>query len=110
MTTQDLAYAEINKVAPLLARGEVSPVELTSACLERIDAFDAQVNAFITLLADAALDAARQAEREIGAGDYRVPLHVIPIAHKDLYYTAGVRSTAASKILADFVPSEDATV
>ncbi len=109
MSTHDLTYAEITEVAPRLASGELSPVELTRACLDRIDALDPQINAFITVLGDSALDEARQAEREIQSGQYRGPLHGIPIAHKDLYYTAGVRTTAASKILADFVPDEDGT-
>jgi aspartyl-tRNA(Asn)/glutamyl-tRNA(Gln) amidotransferase subunit A len=109
MSPHELAYFEINQVAPLLQRGKVSPVDLTRACLDRIDAFDSQINAFIAVLADSALQEAQQAEREIRSGAYRGPLHGIPIAHKDLYYTAGVRTTAASKILADFVPDEDAT-
>jgi len=109
MSTHDLTYAEITEVAPRLASGELSPVELTRACLDRIDALDPQINAFITVLGDSALDEARQAEREIQSGQYRGPLHGIPIAHKDLYYTADVRTTAASKILADFVPDEDGT-
>ncbi len=109
MSSQELAYAEINELAPLLERGDVSPVEVTKACLERIAALDAQINAFITVLPDSVLEEANQAEREIRNGVYRGPLHGIPIAHKDLYYTAGVRTTAASKILADFVPDDDAT-
>jgi aspartyl-tRNA(Asn)/glutamyl-tRNA(Gln) amidotransferase subunit A len=109
MKADELAHAEIGDVAPLLASGEVSPVELTRACLEQIERLDGQINAFITVLADAALAEAGQAERDIKAGQYRGPLHGIPIAHKDLYYTAGVRTTAASRVLADFVPDEDAT-
>ncbi len=110
MTADDLAYAEIGVIGPRLARGEVSPVALTRACLERIAAHDGDVNAFITVLADQALHEAEDAEREIAKGRYRGPLHGIPIAHKDLYYTRGVRTTAGSKIMADFVPDEDAAV
>ncbi|HET6318945.1 MAG TPA: Asp-tRNA(Asn)/Glu-tRNA(Gln) amidotransferase GatCAB subunit A, partial [Chloroflexota bacterium] len=65
MSPQDLAYAEINELAPLLERGDVSPVEVTKACLERIAALGGQINAFITVLADSALEEAKQAEHEI---------------------------------------------
>lgn len=108
-TTQELAYQEIAEVAPLLARGEVSPVELTRACLEQIERLDGQINAFITVLSDSALAEASQAESEIRQGTYRGQLHGIPMAHKDLYYTAGIRTTAGSKVLNNFVPREDAT-
>jgi aspartyl-tRNA(Asn)/glutamyl-tRNA(Gln) amidotransferase subunit A len=107
---QDLAYATISEVAPRLASREVSPVELTRACLDQIDRLDGQVNAFITVLAESALEEARAAEAEIQRDRYRGALHGIPIAHKDLLYTRGVRTTAGSSVLADFVPNEDATV
>ncbi|MBV8717543.1 MAG: amidase [Chloroflexi bacterium] len=107
---QELAFTTISEVAPRLASRDVSPVELTRACLDQIDRLDGQVNAFITVLADSAMDEARTAEAEIQRGEYRGPLHGIPIAHKDLLYTRGVRTTAGSSILADFVPDRDATV
>lgn len=107
---QDLAYASISDVAPQLATGALSPVELTQACLDRISQLNDSVNAFITLLAESALDEARTAEQEIQQGRYRGPLHGIPIAHKDLMYTRGVRTTAGSLVLKDFVPEADATV
>src|SRR5947209_124535 len=107
---QDLAYLSIAEAAPRLASRDVSPVELTRACLERIDRLEPQINAFITVLADAALAEARAAEEEIGRGQYRGPLHGIPIAHKDLLSTRGVRTTAGSRVLRDFVPDGDATV
>ena len=110
MSAEDLAYATIADVAPQVASREISPVELTQACLERIDAFDHQINAFITVLADSALQSARRAERAIGRGAYIGPLHGIPIAHKDLFATSGVRTTAGSSILAGHVLNEDATV
>jgi aspartyl-tRNA(Asn)/glutamyl-tRNA(Gln) amidotransferase subunit A len=106
----ELPFAEIAEIAPLVQRREVSPVELTQACLEQVEAHQPAINAFITLLADAALAEARKAEHEIVSGSYRGPLHGIPIAHKDLFYTQGVRTTAGSKVLADFLPEHDATV
>src|SRR5262245_44711809 len=106
----DLAYASISDIAPRLRSGEVSAVELTSACLQRICRFEARVNVFITLREEEALDEAAALDRELERGAYRGLLHGIPLAHKDLFYTAGLRTTAGSKILAEFVPDEDATV
>ena len=100
----------ITDIAELVEKREVSPVELVEACLQRIDAVDGQLRAFITVTGYQALEAARAAERMITAGYYLGPLHGIPLAIKDNVYTRGVRTTAGSKILADFVPTEDATV
>jgi aspartyl-tRNA(Asn)/glutamyl-tRNA(Gln) amidotransferase subunit A len=97
-------------LATLIQRQEVSPVEATQAVVDRVEKFDRQLNSFITLLRDEALAWARTAEQEIGAGHYRGPLHGIPVAVKDLYYTKGIRTTAGSKILSDFNPAYDATV
>src|SRR5690349_2154131 len=71
---------------------EVSPVELTSACLERIERLNPKLNAFITVTGDAALEEARRAETEIARGEWKGPLHGIPLAVKDLIETAGVRT------------------
>jgi aspartyl-tRNA(Asn)/glutamyl-tRNA(Gln) amidotransferase subunit A len=75
-----------------------------------VEKFDRQLNSYITLLRDQALTQARAAEQEIRAGHYRGPLHGIPIAVKDLFYTAAIQTTAGSKILRDFKPAYDATV
>ena len=96
--------------AQRVADGDVSPVELTSACLERIAGIDAQVNAFITVTADAAVDEARAAERERVRGEAAGPLAGVPIAVKDLFDTAGVRTTAGSSFFAERVPDRDAAV
>jgi aspartyl-tRNA(Asn)/glutamyl-tRNA(Gln) amidotransferase subunit A len=85
-------------------------VELTKACLERIERVDPALNTFITVTADAALAEARAAESELARGRWRGPLHGIPIALKDLVDTGGVRTTAASGLFADRVPSRDAEV
>ena len=104
-----LHYHSIAEAAALIERREISPVELTRATLERIEALDASLHAFITVSADFALERARLAEREIAAGHYRGPLHGIPFAAKDLFDTAGIRTTCGSKILRDRVPAKDAT-
>ena len=104
------ACCSILETSELLRQGSVSPVELTTDCLARIEKLNPKLNAFITVTADAALAAARQAEAEIRRGDWRGPLHGIPLALKDLIDTAGVRTTAASLLFKDRVPTEDAEV
>lgn len=104
----DLAFATISDIAPAIQRGELSPVELTRAVLAQIEQRDSRLNCFISVLADSALAQASQAELEIRQGHYRGPLHGIPVAIKDSLETAGIRSTAGSQILADYVPTEDA--
>jgi aspartyl-tRNA(Asn)/glutamyl-tRNA(Gln) amidotransferase subunit A len=100
----------ISELSSLLRDRVVSPVEVTESYLRRIEALNPILDAFITVTAERALDQARQAEREIQKGEYRGSLHGVPIAHKDIFYTRGVRTTAASRLLADFVPDFDATV
>jgi aspartyl-tRNA(Asn)/glutamyl-tRNA(Gln) amidotransferase subunit A len=100
----------ISELAPQLRRKEVSPVELTRGCLERIEKLNPALNAFITVTADSALAEARAAEIEIARGEWRGPLHGIPVALKDLIDTAGARTTAASGLFEHHVPAEDAEV
>lgn len=109
MSSQSLCCQSIEHLSPLIARKEVSPVEITGALLERINTLDPLLKAYITVLSDEALKEARRCEAEIVAGNYRGPLHGIPVALKDLYDTAAVKTTAASKIMAERVPVEDAT-
>ena len=105
----ELHYLTIGEAAPLIASGELSPVELARAYLDRIEAIDGRLDSYVTLTSDLALSQARQAEAEIRAGNYRGPLHGIPIALKDLYDTAGIKTTAMSRVTPDRVPDEDAT-
>jgi aspartyl-tRNA(Asn)/glutamyl-tRNA(Gln) amidotransferase subunit A len=88
----------------------ISPVELTQECLFRIEKLNPELNAFITVLAESAMEDARSAEQEIQRGNYRGPLHGIPIGLKDIIDTAGVRTTAASALFKDRIPTEDAEV
>ncbi len=91
-------------------RGKISPVELTRACLSCIEKLNPNVNAYITVMAEQSLAQARKLETELHAGKSRGPLHGIPIALKDLFDTAGVKTTCGSAVFADRVPSEDAEV
>jgi aspartyl-tRNA(Asn)/glutamyl-tRNA(Gln) amidotransferase subunit A len=100
----------ITELAPRLRRKEVSPLELTRDCLHRIEKLNPALNAFITVTADSALAAAQAAEIEISRGEWRGPLHGIPIALKDLIDTSGTRTTAGSALFRDRVPNEDADV
>lgn len=100
----------ILQTSELLRQGSVSPVELTTDCLTRIETLNPRLNAFITVTAELALAQARQAEAEIRRGDWRGPLHGIPLALKDLIDTAGIRTTAASLLFKDRIPTEDAEV
>lgn len=96
--------------AALIRAGEISPVELTERALDRISERDAELNLFQCVLADRAMDAARRAEREIAQGQYRGPLHGVPIAAKDLLEMRGTVTTAGSKVRADAASSIDAAV
>ncbi|MCP5328537.1 MAG: amidase [Steroidobacteraceae bacterium] len=96
--------------AEALHSGSLSPVALTDYCLDRIARFDGELNAFITVMADQALADARRAAEEIARGQWRGPLHGIPLALKDNIDTAGVRTTAASGVFAERVPEADADI
>jgi len=100
----------LEEVAGLVADKQVSPVELTRQQLDRIDRLNPQLNAFITVTPDLALAQARSAEEDIAADRYRSPLQGIPVAHKDVFDTSGVLTTAGSRVFADRVPDADAAV
>ena len=106
----DLTDLTIAEAAARIRARDLSPLELTEAYLHRIELLNTRINAYITVTSNRALDDARRAADEVAAGTIRGPLHGIPIALKDLYATAGIRTTAGSKILADWVPEQDSTV
>ncbi len=93
-----------------IRRKEISPVEITRECLRKIEDLNPRLNAFITVMGESALAEARTAEEEISRGEWRGPLHGIPVALKDLIDTASVRTTSASKLHENRVPAEDASV
>ncbi len=105
----ELHHLTIAEAARMIERRHLSPVELTRAFLDRIAAIDAQLNAYLLVTADHAMAQARTAEAEIMAGTYRGPMHGIPYALKDIYCTAGIRTTCHSRTRADYVPAADAT-
>ena len=103
----EITALTLTQAAGLIEQREISPLELTEAHLARIAKFDPQLNCFITLTSETALESARQAAEAIQKGYYLGPLHGIPLALKDLYETAGVRTTAGSKFFEDHVPAQD---
>jgi len=106
----DLAQLSLTQAAARLQSKQTTSVALTEACLSRIEIYQPKLNAFITVLKEAALKQAREADAELRAGKSRGPLHGIPIALKDNIDTAGIRTTAASAVFDDRVPEEDAEV
>ncbi|MGA2882467.1 MAG: amidase [Bryobacteraceae bacterium] len=108
--SQDLAALTLKQASELLRSKGASPVDLTRACLQRIEKYNPALNAFITVTGQQALATARDMEAEQRRGKWRGPLHGIPIALKDNIDTAGIRTTAASGVFKDRVPSEDAEV
>src|SRR5262249_35703891 len=107
MTDTDLSNLTIAEAGRLIAAKRLSPVELAKAKLARIEALDPRLNAFLLVTEKQALAEARAAERAVMAGRW-YPLLGIPVGYKDIYETAGVRTTAHSRILADNVPRDDA--
>jgi aspartyl-tRNA(Asn)/glutamyl-tRNA(Gln) amidotransferase subunit A len=106
--SDDIAYATIRMLGMRYRKRELSPVEVTRTLLDRIAQCDPGLHAFVTLTADRALADAHAAEAALRRGDER-PLLGIPVAHKDIYCTQGIRTTGGSALLADWVPADDAT-
>ena len=109
MSNAELCFLTITDLADRIRQREVSPVEVVEALLERIEAHNDTLLAYLHVARDQALAAARAAELEIGAGGYRGPLHGAPVAYKDIYDVQGLPTTAGSKIMAGYIASEDST-
>lgn len=108
--SDEICFASAHELGLRYRRGDLSPVEVVQALLARIEAVNPRLNAFITVAPDLALEQARAAERRLRGGGEQHPLLGVPYTLKDLYATAGLRTTAGSRILADWVPTFDATV
>lgn len=106
----EIVFKSGQELAALIKARQLSPVDIVRAYLDRIEALNPKVNAFITVTADHALARARQAEKEIAAGKYRGPLHGLPYAPKDILATKGIRTTNGSKVTADWVPDYESTI
>ncbi len=106
----DLVWTSLTDLARAIAARDVSPVEVVQAHLDRIAALDGKLKAYLTVMADAALERAKAAEAAVMSGEPLGRLHGVPVGFKDLYCTKGVKTTGGSRILADWVPDEDATV
>ena len=110
MDKKGIPFLTASQLSKLIESKEISPVEATEAYLDRIQEVDGDLNSYITVTREQALEAARLAEQEIASGMNRGPLHGVPIAVKDQFNTDGVLTTGGSSILKDNVPEEDATV
>src|SRR5688572_7038255 len=106
--TETLCYRGVHELTADIRRREVSPVEVVEAYLARIEELNPRLSAYLTLTADSALEEAKRAEVEIAAGRWRGPLHGIPFGAKDIFETAGVRTTHGSSFFPNFVPERDA--
>lgn len=110
LTTDEIAKLSLSEAAAKVRSGELSSVQLTEACLARIEILDSKLDAFITVMKEQALAQARQLDAEAKAGKYRGPLHGVPVALKDNIDTTTARTTGGSALFAERVPTEDATV
>ncbi|HEY7491371.1 MAG TPA: amidase, partial [Candidatus Tectomicrobia bacterium] len=110
MANTELLTMTIAELAPKIRARQVSPVELTEAALAQAERLQPTLQSFITLLPESARQQAREQEAALMRGEYRGPLHGIPIGIKDNIATAGIRTTVGSKVLANHVPQEDAEV
>ena len=110
MPDTDLAYLPAATLRSMIARKEISSVELTTLYLDRIDALDSQLNSYLTVTSDRALETAAAADQAVHRGDDLGPLHGLPISIKDLEMTEGVRTTSGSLVYANRVGAYDSVV
>lgn len=106
----ELPFLSIGQASRLIKKKEISPLELTESVLDRITKLDGELNSYITVMGEKALESARRAGEEISSGSYRGPLHGIPLGLKDIFVMKGVPATCGSKMLENFFPPYDATV
>lgn len=109
MNKQEIPFLTVTELSEMIREKEVSPVEVTEAYLDRIDALNFKFNSYLTVCRNEALEAAREAESSIAQGNYLGPMHGIPVAVKDQLWTKGIRTTVGSRLMSEFIPEEDAT-
>ena len=110
MNKAEIPFLSVTQLSELIKTREVSPVEVVEGYLDRIDNLNDRLHAYLTVCRDEALQAAQESERALARGEYKGPLHGVPVAVKDQLNTAGIRTTSGTPIFNDFVPDEDATV
>jgi aspartyl-tRNA(Asn)/glutamyl-tRNA(Gln) amidotransferase subunit A len=110
MAASDILELPLSDLSWLIAGRKLSSSEAVDAALAQLERLESKLNAFITVAADQARAAAQKADDDIGRGDYRGALHGVPVTVKDLFYTAGMRTTAGSKILQDWIPAADSAL
>ena len=110
MPSDELTRLTISELAPMIKAREVSPVEVTESVLAQVDRLQPKLNSFITVLHDQAMEQAKEAEAALVRGEYKGPLHGVPIGIKDNIATSGIRTTVGTKVFADHIPDEDAWV
>ena len=110
MNKSEIPFLTATEISEQIRNRDVSPVEVTEAYLERIEALNPKLNSYITVMADEAITAAEEAETAIASGGYLGPMHGVPVAIKDQFLTKGILTTAGSNMLRDYIPEEDATV
>ena len=107
---ENLAFAPSYELAAMIADKQVSPVEITQLYFDRIERLDPQLNSYLTLVPEMAMESARAAEDAVMRGDDLAPLHGVPISMKDLVMTKGIRSTSGSLAYKDHIPAADSAV
>ena len=110
MVKESTSFSSIKQLSETIKNRELSSVDLVEICLKRIDKFNPSLNSFITVLNERAYEDAERIEKEIRQGIDRGPLHGIPFSIKDIIYAEGVRCTAGSKIMSNYIPKIDATI
>jgi Asp-tRNA(Asn)/Glu-tRNA(Gln) amidotransferase A subunit family amidase len=110
MEKAEIPFLSVSQLSELIKSRQVSPVEVVEGYLDRIDSLNDRLYAYLTVCRDQAVETAWESERELARGEYRGPLHGVPVAVKDQLNTAGIRTTSGTPIFKDFVPDEDATV
>ena len=110
MNAINIESLTLKSASDLIRSRALSPAELVQACLDRIEAVDGQVKAWVVVLAEQAMAQAKQAEQEIRSGHYRGPLHGIPYGAKDIIHVAGVPTTGGSQVEPEYVPAKNAAI